>query len=512
MKRPESILPLAVGASAALFYLCFHSTFFNFDGVACAIAVELGDLRHLVHGNHLAYGLAGLAWTGLWRLLGYMGPALVPLQALDSLLGGLGAGLFCRMLLRRFRVGPPAALAASAALTLSFAWWFWSLEAQVYMLGAVFLILAADAAFAEEPSPWLAGLFHGLALLGHVGHAMFLFCAAFLLRRPGRTTSLWLRYAAALAVTVLAAYAAAALWCVQPRTAKDWRLWLLGSAALTVQRDFSWHGGYSWVNLRDWAVMTLRIFCDPAGLPQPWRALGWALSGAGLGAAVAGAARAPRAGGACLLWLAGYCLLFVSWEPTTIVYRITDLLPFWLLAALFAQAAPWRSWALAGWVLAAGLFNGVFLILPQTDPAHNAEYQEALWLARNTPPQAWVVAAARGQVYVPYFAGRKPLNLRYYEGRPGALAQRLGEMERLGLPVFVTGATLRDGGWMKFFRGCGLREVASGSGGALYRVGRKGNPSGSNQKKFNTAPAARKGPKGTGSDMRSSPRTTRPTP
>jgi hypothetical protein len=512
MKKYSGLIPGTVGAAVVLFYLCFHSTFYNFDGVACAIAVELGDFKHLTHGNHLAYGLAGWAWTGLWRLMGFKGQALLCLQTLDSILGGLGAGYFCRFLLRRLKSSPGVAVGASVGLALSYAWWFWSLEAQVYVLGALFLILAADAAWAEEPDPWLTGFYNGAAVLGHVGNAMFLFCALYLLRRPGRTRRLWLRYGAALALTVLVSYTAVALLCVRPRSLEDCRVWLLGSAALSLDRSFIWFSaGTTRQSIIDWLAMTLRIFAEPASLSRPWSALGWLLCGAPLAAAAAGLWRWTRDAKAALLWLAGYALLFRSWQPFTMVYRVTDLAALWLLIALWADATPRRSRALAGWVLALGLFNGAFLILPQTDAARNAEYQEALQAARDTPEPAWVVVNARDQVYIPYFAGRKPLLLRYYHGRPEALAQRLQELFSLDSPVFITGTTLREADWTTFFQNYDLQEIG-GPGGRIYRIGMKGNPSGSRQKKLNTAPAARNGPKGTGSPMRSSPRSTRPTP
>lgn len=42
--------------SVFLVYIAFLSKLYNFDGIACAGAVELGDPRFLLHGNHLAYG------------------------------------------------------------------------------------------------------------------------------------------------------------------------------------------------------------------------------------------------------------------------------------------------------------------------------------------------------------------------------------------------------------------------------------------------------------------------
>ena len=167
--------------------------------------------------------------------------------------------------------------------------------------------------------------------------------------------------------------------------------------------------------------------------------------------------------------------------------------------------------ALAVCAAALGLFNGLLLIAPHADPGRNPAYQEALRIRRDTPQEAWVAAAGRGQVYIPYFAGRRPLNLRYFEGRPEALDRRLEELRRQGLPVFVPGSVVRSEAWKGFFAEHALEQAGAPDGG-LYRIGTKGKPSGSRTKKLNTAPAARKGPNGTGSAMRSSPFSTRPTP
>ena len=93
MEPGERRLCFAVFAAAFLLYLAFRSLYFNFDGVACAIAVELSDFKHLVHGNHLAYGVVGWLFNRAWLVLGYKGPALLALQILDGLLGAAGAAV-----------------------------------------------------------------------------------------------------------------------------------------------------------------------------------------------------------------------------------------------------------------------------------------------------------------------------------------------------------------------------------------------------------------------------------
>ncbi|MBI4062102.1 MAG: hypothetical protein HY403_11825, partial [Elusimicrobia bacterium] len=229
----------AVFAAALLLNLSTRSVFFNFDGVACAIAVELSDFKHLVHGNHLAYGVVAWTFDRLWRIFGYQGQALLALQALDAVLGAAGAAAFSS-LLRRMGRGERESLLGAAALAVSHAWWFWSLEAQVYMLGALFAILAAREALAERPRPALVGLWHAGAMLGHVGHLMaFPALAYVLVRKRGRGALS--PYLAASGAAVIVAYACAGLFAVRPTSLIELKLWLLGSAALGVDRAFSWH-------------------------------------------------------------------------------------------------------------------------------------------------------------------------------------------------------------------------------------------------------------------------------
>ena len=123
-------VPQLAAAIAALVYLSYPSARYNFDGIACAIAVDLSDFRHLVHGNHLTYGILVWLWFELWRLLGYSGASLPAIQVMSSLLGAAGVGIFVRLLLR-CGIRPALAMTAAAGLMVSQVYWTWSLEAQV---------------------------------------------------------------------------------------------------------------------------------------------------------------------------------------------------------------------------------------------------------------------------------------------------------------------------------------------------------------------------------------------
>ena len=189
---------------------------------------------------------------------------------------------------------------------------------------------------------------------------------------------------------------------------------------------------------------------------------------------------------------------------------MVDLLPLWLLIALWADDARPRLAMVGAWVLAAGTLNATTLILPACDPTKNKPLQEAVWLAQATPPEAWIVVSAHGQVYVPYFSHRRPVNLRYHADDE-SLGRRLDKLEQAGEQVYVTAATLDGAGRRAFFTAYGLREESRRGEEALYRV-MKGKPSGSSQQRLKTAAALRNGPQGMGSERLSVPRAIKKTP
>lgn len=476
--------PAAVTVLVSLAYLGTPSSYYNFDGVACAIAVELGDLSRLAHGNHLAYGLLGLAFDRLWRFFGYQGQAILSLQVLDSLLGGLGAGLFCRLLLRRLACPPAAAVGASLGMAFSYAYWLWSLEAQVYLLGVVFMILAADEALSESPQARRVGLWHACAVLGHVGHLMLAPAAAWLLASASISRKSLRSYAAALFCIVFMAYLSAALLWVRPQNFSELRLWLLGSAALKLGGEFHWQTGSSLgVNLYDWTLMSFRIFSDAALLSGRCATLAWLLSIAAVSTAAAGARGLPRPARAALLWLGGYALLYLSWQPHTMVYRVSDLAPLWLLIALEARKSRIKTAALSVAVAALTAFNGTQLVYPQTRAEGNSAYQEVLKLRQLLPEESWVATSGLGQVYVPYFGHRKPLNMKYFE-QPGRLEARLLQLQASGQSIFVPSSLLAaDSAWRERFRAYGLEEFARRDELVIYRVKtRMGSPAGGARK------------------------------
>ncbi len=456
--------------ASLLLNLSIRSVFYNFDGVACAIAVELSDFKHLVHGNHLAYGVVAWCFDRMWRIFGYQGQALLALQTLDSILGAAGAAIFASLLRRQGR-GEREAVLGAAALTVSHAWWFWSIEAQVYMLGALFAALAAREALSDKPRPSRVGLWHAGAILGHVGHLMALPAFVYILQKKNKSE---IRpYLSSLFVAVAVPYLCAGLFAVKPSSFIELKLWLLGSAALTTDRSFSWHSVPLLPALHHWSRMSFRIFTEFLGQRGFAWSLGVILAVLPVLAATRAALEKSREALFWLLWLAGYALLFIAWEPQTIVYRVTDLLALWALATLGLQtmSSRLRLAALGAWIVAAFAFNLVTVVRPASLFENNPDLVEAEWTKTSSPPDAWVLVNGRGAVFIPYFAGRRPVNLRYLT-EEAALRARLDALTQAGQAVYVSGRTLEEEGLHAKLERYGLKPVAEAGPLSLFRVGR----------------------------------------
>jgi hypothetical protein len=433
--------------------------------------VELADCRYLTHGNHLLYGLLGSWFYRLWQVIGYRGPALVCLQTLDSLLGGVGVGLFY-LLCRNWELRRDVSVLACCGLGLSEAYWLWSLEAQVYLLGAFFVLLSACEASRKNPKPAVVGFWQALAALGHISHIMFAPAAIFLLSKSKTSFRRnLLIYAATLLPVIAGAYFLAGFLCVAPQSWSQLRIWLLGSAALTGDHTFQWHGGLPLSHCGAWALTTLRLFSDAPGLSRVGRLTAWALSAVAVVVAFQ-SLRFLKTNSRlvlfALIWMGGYLLLFSSWEPGTLVYRITDLIPLWLLIALVVERCSSRQRIFAaGFILSLGLFNGVLRIIPLTDSRANSEYAWARELRRTIPEDGWVLSLGIEQVYVPYFGHRRPLIWESENGKPWARTlELLGVIKKEKGTLFVpVGSWQRlDGqGWLAQF--CAWNPAPASRGG-----------------------------------------------
>ncbi|PCI31282.1 MAG: hypothetical protein COB53_13545 [Elusimicrobia bacterium] len=452
----ETVAPWVAAAAALALYLALPSFRFNHDGVACAIAIELADVKHLLHGNHLLYGWLGMVFHGIVQALKLPLTALWSLQLMDSMLGALGTGLFCRLLLK-LKLPVWIAWLASMGLATSYGWWLFSIDAQVYLLGAMFMILAWTEALSEKPNPYRLALWNSLGVLGHVLNVFFAPAALYSLWRSRDGITLrkdFMRYAFVSIVFVTSAYAIAGIYGVKPADLEEFKVWMLGSAALGPGRSFRWYMPDSL------ATGIFQLLQSGFRVVSAYWAVGAVLW---LGALAATFSRnsAPRyAIRTAWLGIIGTLPILLTYEPYSIDYRVTDLVPLWLMAALWMRgdelSPPVRVWpvVLVACIAAANMSGGLRSIMT---PEMNRPYQKALWLKGTLPPHAWVASSALDEVYVPYFAHLRPLNLRYLQ-KPGQLKARIESLARRGEPVFIAADTVKSLGVERFV-GLGLQPI-----------------------------------------------------
>lgn len=484
----------AVFAAALAADLALRSKSFVFEGLARAMPIDVGRWRDLCPGNYLLYGPLGFCFHHLLALLGLRQPAVYSLQTMDALLGAGGLALYYGVL-RRLGAARGAAAAWACVLGASLAWWLWSTDAQNYIFSAFLLMLAfrglARRLSGEDVAPWKLGALGGLAVLGHVVNVLFAAPIAVCLwlteRRPRRARALG-EAAGAFAAAAAAAYALALAVFVRPANWGAAAHWFLGSAAVGGGAAPRWHGGLSAASLGQWARMTLNVFVSfsPAFSRPP--APGWtpavlwaarlALAALAAAGAWAGFRRRPgrlepAAAKVCLAWLAAYALVFTSWEPWTMVYRVPDLIPLTTLLFLCARALRRETALGAGLaaLLAAGNFGAE--LYPRSFSSNNDGLRRMQAVKAATREGDWVTGeGGQDELYIPYFAERNPLLLGRFEGRPEALSRFIEGQLAAGRGVYATSDALAQGSWAGYFSRFSLSPAGSdGEGFVVYRVG-----------------------------------------
>lgn len=464
-RRLDAAVACSLFAGGATLYLSLLSKVYVFEGLARAMPIELGEWRRLLNGNYLAYGPLGAAFH---QLLGLFGPrplAVVSLQAMDALIGGLGLAVHYAVQ-RTLGASRPAAAAWAVALGVTLGWWTWSAEAENYIFSALlvqglFLALALRLSGRRVPAAAMGAL-HALALCGHVVNAVMAPACLYVLwstaepRQRARELAL---YAGAAAALIGAAYASA-LAIVRP---DDALRWFLGSAATS--QGLNTRDTWSLANLGVWLGTSARtVVAAPWGpaLALPAAGAAWGLRatrGARRGAAVAAG-----------LWLLGYALVFTRWEPYTGVYRVTDLPAFILLLSL---AVPARWSAPAGAALAALLAAAnLGAVATRADAAKNPRLTRMEALKAVSREGDWAAGEGGDELYIPYFAQRRPLVLGRFRGRPEAVRKAAADIASHGQSLYLFRDAVMDPFWAPQWASLRLEPVVSdGEGPLLYRVG-----------------------------------------
>ena len=444
------ILPAALIAAAALVYFAFLPVNYSFDGTVFSHmlrrALLTGDWLSMGQVHHLLYvPLAYWLYRGLMALAGYRVLEFFHLQMISLLFGAATLALADRFL-RRLGLDLWRRLTGMAVIAFSFAFWFFSVDAEMHIPGLFFAMAGMLLLFREENRvPALAGAAACFAAAAgfHLTNALAILAAlAFLAfrRTPWRRIALFASFCAAGLLLMYGTY------------------WLLGGAPLLrVFRDTLFgadrYAGYHVHFSRPLSPSTLlasllsvrtALACGRGALPWTMAVAAAVLLLVGL---FAPAASRPRLR-ALLAWPLLYLAFFSWWDPANMEFKIHVIVPLLLIAlAGLARLKPLPGavlgFLLAGALLANNLASG---IAPLADIGRNADYQAAVAIRRATPENAQVVITGRmeayghGKIYIPYFASREVVILDWLLGKGNSLAAIAVELSRrsgAGQPVFA---------------------------------------------------------------------------
>ena len=447
--RGEALLVAVVAAALYLLTLAANHSEAE-DGLSYAVEVREGTAEALSNSAHLAYNWLNWAVYNAAGGLGYTGEPLLTMQVLDALLGGLGLGLLWMLVSRT--AGRVAAVCACGVLGCSFGYWFYSAEAEVYLLAAVALIAALTMAVraAESPSTRrfaVLGAVNGIAVLCHNTNVLFAVVAvtALVLVRKEVPRPALLRYGAAYAASaaavLLPAYALA-VWA-QHLPLDEVGAWLRGLSATT-------HGG-QWGVLGSDSVPKAAVGAGRALIgghfataivPQDaasdvlsgkllreeyFMMRGWSKLAAGallvpVGVVVAGVLLAVRGWVArpsldrrtrilaslCAAWLCAYVPFFVWWEPANVEFWIAPWIPLSLLLTVGLVSAAGERIRAAVALLVGSLFalNLLGSILPLHRDSGDYWRARLSWYEANARRGDLVVAS--GYIWTNYLANYTP--------------------------------------------------------------------------------------------------------
>jgi hypothetical protein len=454
-----------------LLFILYPSRMWNFDGVACAAALELGNPVYFFHSNHLLYGFLGfLFWKPFYPWA--FDRALPALQLFTSLLSAIALSLLYRTL-RRILADPATALLLTLCASAAAVVWVWSVEAQVYALGFLALCGATWVILSpEHRSKWtLVGLLHAGAILGHIVHVLWTVPALYWLLKDHPTD--WRKplrqYAVPLTLCTVLPYTAVIAGVIVPQGWSDrWLVkWLMGSAALNPTSVFQWHSA-GWVGPLQWLSTTPRIFWG-SFWPYYTTVPGWAwgltilsVIGVAGGLLLSLRQRHGRIWMFCALWLGVYAVFFWTWEPHTECYRMTDMIPIALLLALGLQGLPAHAEQRAAsglLLLTLLLINSRTRLAPMHEAQNNPLYQQTLALASVTPENSlYLTGGSSPWLYVLYFTGRSAWDLHAFNRDPQRMNSEI-RRHQANQPVFIQSSAVELLGGQPGLSGYKLRPV-----------------------------------------------------
>lgn len=441
---------VAAAAGVALFYLATQPVNRTEaeDAYGFAWAVERARWSELIHPHHLFYLPAMRVLYGAVTALAPNVRALDVMAAVGALAAGAGV-VMIGSLLRRLGVERRRAVGAAAGLALSYGFWRYAAEAEIYA-PAIALTLAAWRQAANGDRRWrseaAAALYGGAAICTHIFAVLPVLGAIPLW--TWRTRGGWrsaIRPAAGVAAVAALAYVAAGRLPVHEvggpdplRSEGGWRAVAAPKAAIALGHSLvAGNFVFGEPRIAD-ALRSLfparmldeELFLGQA-IPVGWRQAAWAtlgLAAAAAAAAIGSAAiamRRRRAGpgraefqgletgeagsskdwklalGSAACWFGAHAALLLWMEPGNPELWVMALPPLWMAVGAAAEGCALPATHLGAAVVALGLHNWVGGLSPlrRADGDYNAARAAAVVAIAQPGDTIWT---AGGTVFARY--------------------------------------------------------------------------------------------------------------
>ncbi|HEX8600243.1 MAG TPA: DUF2723 domain-containing protein [Chloroflexia bacterium] len=356
----DRALPWLIALVAFMVFMLTATGFHTYDGIS--YIRDMGKpLAALVLPHHLIYEPSVLLMLNLWRAFGYAGYADLPGSMFSSLAGASGLGLFFGMA-RHCSGARSVALVATLMLGLTYGYWFYSVEVDIYVQPLFFLLATAWVYLhpLRNRAPrahmfLLMGLLHALGALYH--QAALFIVPAFALGiylLPGKISKkIWrvVAYGAALGLVLIPAYFVGGV---------------LIAGQDTPDKFVRWANNFG--QLGTWGAFTPGTLAGTiSGTSAAVSADYWVgrLLLLSLAMALAVRARSATQRGGPLAWVfwtwtGTYTLFFIWWQPEVLKFWVLVLPPALLLVVLGFQ---WGALSARSHIVTWGMAAAVLLLL-----------------------------------------------------------------------------------------------------------------------------------------------------
>ena len=139
MKRPY-LVGFGLALLALVLYVLTLSRHYTADSILFAATIESEHWRWLVDPSHPLLHPLGWVWYQVWKLLGWSGGAILPLQTLNAIGGASCAGLFF-LIMHRISRSIMLAIITTVGFAVSGGLWFLSVEAEFVTIPMALMLL-----------------------------------------------------------------------------------------------------------------------------------------------------------------------------------------------------------------------------------------------------------------------------------------------------------------------------------------------------------------------------------